>query len=86
MFHYLFYFARSRINNSHIFIFARRHQFRTVPIPRSAVYNIRMAVDLYHHFAGAHIPNDHLIVRTWRGAGGKQTHHSILENTNVIVF
>lgn len=61
-----FNFTRSRINNSDLLVFARRHQLRPVPVETSAEDDVRMTVNVDQNLAGSNVPNDDLIIGSCR--------------------
>lgn len=56
------HFARSRVDQSDLLIFACCYQFGAVPIPAGTVDKIGMAIDFNQCIASAHIPYNGLIV------------------------
>jgi len=54
--------ARSRINETNLFVLARRHQLGAVPVEAGAKDDVGMAVHVQEHFTSADIPDDDLIV------------------------
>lgn len=51
-----------RVDDSHLLVLAGGEQLRAVPVPTSAVDDVRVAVDVHQNLAHTHVPDGHLIV------------------------